>query len=184
MKSRKRCVGYVKENVRRTEREAPLLERRKKPRYFRPPGAATLWLDKSTTRAVEIGIIPLSVLPSLSLPCSLRLSVLHESEGAIDEGVISPSFLFIVITFLFSCAYPTTIFFLAFLYLANCIRHVVMWSLCKKSICNAPKNSTKISFRAFDFIGKVIFYERQISVCRLTFRESEQGIYRCGSIAA
>lgn len=45
MKSRKRCAGLgtgVKENVRRAEGEAPLLERRKKPRYFRPPGAATL----------------------------------------------------------------------------------------------------------------------------------------------
>lgn len=100
MKSRKRCVGLatgVKENVRRAEREAPLLERRKKPRYFRPPGAATLWLDKSTTRAVEIGIIVLSVLPSLS---SLFSPLIRASRvrGAI-EGVISPSFLFITIKF-------------------------------------------------------------------------------------
>lgn len=45
MKSRKHCTGLgtgVKENVRRAEGEAPLLERRKKPRYFRPLGAATL----------------------------------------------------------------------------------------------------------------------------------------------
>lgn len=100
MKSRKRCVGLgtgVKENVRRAEREAPLLERRKKPRYFRPPGAATLWLDKSTTRAVEIGIIVLSVLPSLF---SLFSPLIRASRvrGAI-EGVISPSFLFIAIKF-------------------------------------------------------------------------------------
>jgi len=89
LKSRKRCTGLgtigVKENVRRAEGEAPLLERRKKPRYFRPPGAATLWLDKSTIRAVEIGIIALSVLPFLSLSLflalSLFLSVFHKPEG-------------------------------------------------------------------------------------------------------
>lgn len=109
MKSRKRCSGLgtgVKENVRRAEGEAPLLERRKKPRYFRPLGAATLWLDKSTTRAVEIGIIALSVLPPLSSLLSpfIRAS---QARGPIDEGVISPSFLFIVI----KCFSPTNLLF-------------------------------------------------------------------------
>jgi len=118
MKSRKRCAG-LKENVRRAEGEAPLLERRKKPRYFRPPGAATLWLDKSTTRAVEIGIIALSVLPSLSFLLSPLIRA-SQARGAIDEGVISPSFLFIVIkcfSYAFSYDHQLLLLIFAFLYL-------------------------------------------------------------------